>query len=494
MAKKILPTLTTNTQWQWCIRENATYLDCPTSEYANSTNIMIAAFNPSADPSDYLSLPVQHGFYKVMTYNYASQQFQPAANAAVFSENETLANGYTVNNPWLHIDYAIDGHQLGLVQLIYDPTNNLEVKGQSDDVVFFQNQFDDLRLNGYDPLRGHNFTFKNKNYANYFNFFVDLRYWPAFCNSDQQNSGAYIFRIENGTGESIRYSQFQGLVYWKSNFVNQITFFYQNEKNESARIMMRMFGKRQVTEWTLKLGSIPNVTDSSSGKEVIIQFQTPQITNNKTFYTDSNGLEMQQRILDYRPTWNFSTFLNVTQNYYPVDSAIAIRDPLNGNQMTLMTTRSHGGSSIMEGQIELMHHRRLYCDDGRGVGEPLNETDVYGNGMRVSTTYYLHLFNTKNETSQQRPWQMHIDDPVQYYYNFGFNLTSQTGTQFMRLPNTVTLQSVGFPTETGKLNIVGQAQNLLLVRLTNYADKFDNSTGGPVPYVNIRSIATALYQ
>ena len=258
--------------------------------------------------------------------------------------------------------------------------------------------------------------------------------------------------------------------------------------------MMRMYGKRQVTEWTLKLGSIPNVTDSQSGKEVIIQFQTPQIANNKTFYTDSNGLEMQQRILDYRPTWNFSSYLNVTQNYYPVDSAIAIRDQVNGNQMTVMTTRSHGGSSIMEGQIEIMHHRRLYCDDSRGVGEPLNETDVYGNGIRVTTTYYLHLFNSKNETSQQRPWQMHIDDPVQYYYNFGFNVTSQSGTQFMRLPNTLTLQSVGFPTETGKLNIVGQAQNLLLVRLTNYADKFDNATGGPVPYVNIRSIATALYQ
>jgi hypothetical protein len=45
-----------------------------------------------------------------MTYNYATQQFQPATNAAVFSENETLANGYTVNNAWLHIDYPIDGH------------------------------------------------------------------------------------------------------------------------------------------------------------------------------------------------------------------------------------------------------------------------------------------------------------------------------------------------------------------------------------------------
>ena len=87
---------------------------------------------------------------------------------------------------------------------------------------------------------------------------------------------------------------------------------------------MRMFGKRQVTEWTLKLGSIPNVTDSQSGKEVILQFYTPNIQNNKTFYTDSNGLEMQKRILDYRPTWNFTSTMNITQNYYPINSAIAI--------------------------------------------------------------------------------------------------------------------------------------------------------------------------
>ena len=32
-----------------------------------------------------------------------------------------------------------------------------------------------------------------------------------------------------------------------------------------------------------------------------------------------------------------------------------------------------------------------------------------------------------------------------------------------------------------------------MIRLTNYADKFDGSTGD-VPYVNIRTVAVALYQ
>ena len=90
---------------------------------------------------------------------------------------------------------------------------------------------------------------------------------------------------------------------------------------------------------------------------------------------------MQKRILDFRPTWNFISIMNVTQNYYPVDSAIVVRDETNMNQLTLMSTRSQGGSALKMGTVELMHNRRLFFDDWRGVDECLNETDEYGNGI-----------------------------------------------------------------------------------------------------------------
>lgn len=49
---------------------------------------------------------------------------------------------------------------------------------------------------------------------------------------------------------------------------------------------------------------------------------------NKQFWTDSNGLEMQERKLNYNPKfpWPISDAQNVSSNYYPVDSAIAVRD------------------------------------------------------------------------------------------------------------------------------------------------------------------------
>jgi len=48
--------------------------------------------------------------------------------------------------------------------------------------------------------------------------------------------------------------------------------------------------------------------------------------NNNTFYTDSNGLEMQKRIWNERPSFTYSTNATLTSNYYPVTSAIALVD------------------------------------------------------------------------------------------------------------------------------------------------------------------------
>ena len=61
------------------------------------------------------------------------------------------------------------------------------------------------------------------------------------------------------------------------------------------------------------------------------------------------------------------------------------------------------------------------------------------------------------------------------------------------MPPTDVLKSVGFPADTGKITIFPQAQNQLLIRLVNYADKFDTQTG-ETPFPNIRTIAVALYQ
>ncbi|KAK1342618.1 hypothetical protein QTO34_015384 [Cnephaeus nilssonii] len=135
-------------------------------------------------------------------------------------------------------------------------------------------------------------------------------------------------------------------------------------------------GKRHLElEWTV--GPIP--VGDGWGKEVISRFDTALETKG-LFFTDSNGREILERRRDYRPTWKLNQTEPVAGNYYPVNSRIYITD---GNmQLTVLTDRSQGGSSLSDGSIELMVHRRLLRDDDRGVGEPLLETENTGLWVR----------------------------------------------------------------------------------------------------------------
>jgi hypothetical protein len=114
-------------------------------------------------------------------------------------------------------------------------------------------------------------------------------------------------------------------------------------------------------------------------------------TNNKTFYTDSNGLESQKRILNYRAAWPLVTDEYASSNYYPVNSHIQILDITTKQLLTVLVDRSEGGTVLKEGCIELMLHRRTVWDDERGVWEALNETESEGQGLRQLIRHWVVL-------------------------------------------------------------------------------------------------------
>ena len=88
-------------------------------------------------------------------------------------------------------------------------------------------------------------------------------------------------------------------------------------------------------------------------------------------------------------------------NYYPVNSRAYIKDA-SGVQLTIMTDRSLGGSSIKDGSLELMVHRRLLHDDKRGVGEALNEPGIGGRGLIVRGKFLVLLEPAKSSAKLHR--------------------------------------------------------------------------------------------
>ena len=137
--------------------------------------------------------------------------------------------------------------------------------------------------------------------------------------------------------------------------------------------VIRLYKNYNYIEFDWVIGPIPiGKFPNEHGLEIITRYET-NFLNKGMFYTDANGRETIRRTRDWRPTWELQTNEEVASNYYPVTSWMFIRDMAKELQMTILTDRSQGGSSLLDGTIELMLHRRLLYDDGYGMEEALNE-------------------------------------------------------------------------------------------------------------------------
>jgi lysosomal alpha-mannosidase len=95
---------------------------------------------------------------------------------------------------------------------------------------------------------------------------------------------------------------------------------------------IKLYAGAQIAEIEWIVGPIP--VDDNLGKEIIMRYDT-DIPTNGYFYTDANGREVLERRRDYRSSYNYTVYENVSGNYYPVPSRIWIKD--NQRQLTILT-------------------------------------------------------------------------------------------------------------------------------------------------------------
>jgi len=196
-----------------------------------------------------------------------------------------------------------------------------------------------------------------------------------------------------GDSDKKQYSSFVKIETYKAaaTGVNAFVVYYRDDNtDEMYTSIIRVMPGATTLEWEVQLHGIPaGGFSKTDGKEVVVNWELLDFANADTFYTDSNGLEMQKRVLNQRPDFTLVTDEFASSNYYPINSAIAIRNEATSMQLTVMNDRSQGGSVLADGSVELMQNRRLKNDDWRGVGEPLNETNSSNEGIQVNTRYFL---------------------------------------------------------------------------------------------------------
>ncbi|KAJ0639216.1 putative alpha-mannosidase [Helianthus annuus] len=218
-----------------------------------------------------------------------------------------------------------------------------------------------------------------------------------------QASGAYIFR-PNGTYPIG--SQNQNVTVLRGPIYDEV---HQKIKSWIYQIT-RVYKNKEHAEVEFTVGPIP--IGDGVGKEIATKISTT-IKSNETFYTDSNGRDFIERIRDYRADWDLEVNQPIAGNYYPINLGIYLKD--EKSELSVLVDRSVGGSSIVDGELELMLHRRLLYDDGKGVAEAINETVCVGNdcrGLAVQGKYYLRMDPLGEGAKWRRSYGQEIYSPL----------------------------------------------------------------------------------
>ncbi|XP_035912890.1 lysosomal alpha-mannosidase-like [Anopheles stephensi] len=383
--------------WSYCKQANISA--CATTENADNTVVLL--YNPLGYGSnDYVRLPVKDGQYSVLNDRGQTvpSTLVPIPSSVIelpFRESEATH------------ELVFQGEQVPPVgyKTYYvskeESRDSSSAEMRQEDNVSIGNEhvsvnFDENGLMSSITVHGETHSLKQ-------NF---LYYDGALGNNEEfrnRSSGAYIFR-PNGTEKTV--TDVVEIQVVKSDLVQEMHQIF----NEWISQVIRVYAGQEHVELEWLVGPIP--IDDGVGKEIISRFES-DIKSDGVFWTDSNGREMLRRVRNHRETWELDLAEPIPGNYYPVTTKIVIED--EHKRLSLLNDRAQGGSSLVDGQLELMVHRRLLRDDRFGVGEALNETQ-FNTGLIARGKHYLvfgssHIGSTPTQAAKERFLQNKVHLP-----------------------------------------------------------------------------------
>lgn len=273
---------------------------------------------------------------------------------------------------------------------------------------------------------------------------------------DPQASGAYVFR-PNKTF-SIKSDSQVPLVIMRGPLLDEV----HQKVNPWIYQVTRLYKGKEHAEVEFTVGPIP--VDDGIGKEIITQITTTMKTN-KTFYTDSNGRDFIRRVRDYRTDWDLQVNQPIAGNYYPVNLGIYMVD--SSMELSVLVDRSVGGSSLVDGQIELMLHRRLLHDDIRGVGEVLNETICVHDkceGLTIQGKYYFRI----DPIGEGAKWRRTVGQEIYSPLLLAFAEQDENNGSNLHLPTFTGIDpSYSLPNNVAVITLQELANGEVLLRLAH---------------------------
>ena len=142
---------------------------------------------------------------------------------------------------------------------------------------------------------------------------------------------------------------------------------------------------------------IPRKTDKGFNYLLVLDSNINNINkeyNQPQIFTDSQGINMMQRIKDTRPNYKYELTEKVSSNFYPITAVASLYDIENKkNKISIYSDRAQSAGVVNKGQIQLICQRFSIVDDWKGVGEGLYENSSMNRFFPVK---HLISFENKN--------------------------------------------------------------------------------------------------
>jgi alpha-mannosidase len=468
-----------------CTLNNQTRCECTTELTSAGQAIKLAVYNPlSSLRNEVIQVPVNTANLKVIdnvTGKAVRAQVIPVSDATKNIPAETTTGLPAVNSFVLHFE-----------------ANNLPAMGFSTYILQAVDSSDATKapLSTYDAITAA-FTLQAGSLTYHFdsngfltsvdlpskqsvNVAVNFGYYKAYCGNGQHD-GEYIFRPDGDSSIPLTVSSTKATLV-KGDLVNEVHIAYN-----LASSVLRFRSGSDAVEVETTVNSIP--IDDNVGKEIIIRY----VTNLQTagaMRADSNGREMLHRQRDHRDTWdlNLQTEQKVARNYFPVNAAASIKDA--NTQLTVLTDRSEGVASLLDGQIEFMLHRRLTCDDSRGAGEALNEGGPDGKGLQVRVSHVILMNDLLSAPVAHKSHQARVFATPVLLYSKALPLSQIIGVN--ALPRFSLLAAPLHPA-LSLITLQDLGNNRILLRLAHLYEAGEHKSMSVSVTVNLDSILPSLH-
>ena len=434
--------------------------------------IAVTLYNPiGRNVTKYISLPVNQNFDVFNSTDKLIKSVVTPISSVILRIPERKSNAT------YHLTFKVSLPAIGYATYLLIP-NNQSVK--SDQLKSFNNTEGIMKFEGntfyalFDCLNG---QFKGVQFKD--GKSVPMNASFHYYNGTLANcraSGAYIFRPDGQTPEV-----FQENCLNSSYTENQLFTEVHQEWTSWLGLVIRVYKDQDFILFDWVVGPIP--VDDDVGKEIILKYDS-NLRTHATFYTDANGRQLVKRQKDHRDTWDYTVTEPISGNYYPVASRIIIKDQHQDIQLAVLTDRSQGGSSINDGSIELMVHRRLLNDDGLGVGEALNEPGVDGRGLVVRGQHYLLVSTTSDGAKLHRSLAQQLFlQPLITFSNF------KTKEDYYSKYNTIySFLTASLPPNIHLLTLEEWKNNSILLRLEHFFQKNEDINLSKPVTINLKNL------